>query len=324
MSDVVKVEVLERVIIQGDLAKLSPEDKVRYYAEVCNSLGLNPATRPFEYITLSGRLVLYARKDCTEQLRRLHNVSITITARERLDGIYAVTARAVLPSGRTDEAIGAVSIEGLKGDALANALMKAETKSKRRVTLSICGLGMLDETEVETIESSVTPAPAQPAPSRPALPHTEKPQASASAPSPGAVLSDWLDKQGAAAEKAGVCSAVELRAQVVREVGASGPMVAWSQTQCDRAYPIARTYAAFCKTRKEAEAMQAEPEAVEEYGQKQIEELGILLGQAGIKWADACKRYNLPAKQNLEKLTVEQYRTVRAALLTELEPQAVA
>ena len=29
--------------------------------------------------------------------------------------------------------------------------MKAETKAKRRATLSICGLGMLDETEIETI-----------------------------------------------------------------------------------------------------------------------------------------------------------------------------
>jgi hypothetical protein len=29
--------------------------------------------------------------------------------------------------------------------------MKAETKAKRRVTLSICGLGLLDETEIETI-----------------------------------------------------------------------------------------------------------------------------------------------------------------------------
>src|SRR5690606_24912460 len=34
---------------------------------------------------------------------------------------------------------------------LANAYMKAETKAKRRVTLSICGLGWLDETETETI-----------------------------------------------------------------------------------------------------------------------------------------------------------------------------
>ena len=30
-------------------------------------------------------------------------------------------------------------------------MMKAETKAKRRVTLSICGLGVLDETEVENV-----------------------------------------------------------------------------------------------------------------------------------------------------------------------------
>jgi hypothetical protein len=37
------------------------------------------------------------------------------------------------------------------GDVLANALMKAETKAKRRVTLSLAGLGWLDETELDTI-----------------------------------------------------------------------------------------------------------------------------------------------------------------------------
>jgi hypothetical protein len=47
-----------------------------------------------------------------------------------------------------------VSIAGLKGDALCNALMKSETKSKRRVTLSICGLGLLDESEVGTIKDA--------------------------------------------------------------------------------------------------------------------------------------------------------------------------
>jgi hypothetical protein len=46
---------------------------------------------------------------------------------------------------------GAVNINGLRGEALANALMKAETKAKRRATLSLCGLGMLDETEVSDI-----------------------------------------------------------------------------------------------------------------------------------------------------------------------------
>jgi hypothetical protein len=38
--------------------------------------------------------------------------------------------------------------------------MKATTKAKRRATLSICGLGWLDETEVETIPHARTGEPA--------------------------------------------------------------------------------------------------------------------------------------------------------------------
>lgn len=145
-------EVLERVVVEGDLAALSPQERVTYYAKVCESLGLNPMTKPFEYIRLNNRLTLYAKRDATDQLRKIHGVSVEITGREMYgDNIYVVTARARDSQGRTDEAIGAVSIAGLKGDALANALMKAETKAKRRVTLSICGLGWLDETEVSTV-----------------------------------------------------------------------------------------------------------------------------------------------------------------------------
>jgi hypothetical protein len=70
--------------------------------------------------------------------------------------IYVVTARAKDRTGREDESTGAVPLGNLKGDALANALMKAETKAKRRVTLSIAGLGWLDETELETIPRHVT------------------------------------------------------------------------------------------------------------------------------------------------------------------------
>src|SRR5690606_18907930 len=105
-----------------------------------------------EYINLNGKLTLYAKRDATDQLRAINGVSVEITSREMHDnGIYVVTARARDKHGRTDEAIGAVSIAGLKGDALANAIMKCETKAKRRVTLSICGLGWLDETEVSTV-----------------------------------------------------------------------------------------------------------------------------------------------------------------------------
>lgn len=146
--------VMERVLLAGDLSKLSTQDRLFYYGKVCDSVGLNPLTRPFDYLTLNGKMVLYAKRDATDQLRKIHNVSVTIKLRETIEGVYVVTANAKDKTGREDESTGAVSIQGLKGDALANALMKAETKAKRRVTLSICGLGLLDETEIETIPSA--------------------------------------------------------------------------------------------------------------------------------------------------------------------------
>jgi hypothetical protein len=144
----------EQLMIQGDMAKLSPVQRTDYYQRVCESLGLNPLTRPFEYITLNGKLVLYARKDATDQLRTLQGVSIVRLERERLDDLYVVTAHATNAKGRSDSSVGAVNVKGLSGEGLANALMRAETKAKRRVTLSLCGLGWSDESEVDSIPSA--------------------------------------------------------------------------------------------------------------------------------------------------------------------------
>ena len=68
---------IETVLVAGDLAKLSADQRLTYYQRLCESLGLNPLTQPFQYLQLSGKLVLYATKSCTEQLRQLHGVSIT-------------------------------------------------------------------------------------------------------------------------------------------------------------------------------------------------------------------------------------------------------
>lgn len=155
-----KANTLEAVLIRGDLSSLTPEQRTEYYMRVCESVGLNPLTRPFEYIRLNGKEVLYAKRDATDQLRKNQTVSIKITARDTFEGVYVVTAQASMPGGRVDESTGAVTIKGLSGDNLANAFMKAETKAKRRVTLSICGLGLLDETEVETIATAEAPKPA--------------------------------------------------------------------------------------------------------------------------------------------------------------------
>lgn len=147
-------ETMEKVLIQGDLKVLTPLERVSYYDGVCKSLGLNPLTRPFDYLILNGKLQLYAKRECTEQLRQIHDVSLTIKAREVTDGCYVVTAQASLPNGRRDESIGAVPLEGLKGENRSNAIMKAETKAKRRVTLSICGMTFLDETEVDSVRGA--------------------------------------------------------------------------------------------------------------------------------------------------------------------------
>jgi len=139
----------DAVLIQGDLSTLSEDQRSAYYLRVCESLGLNPHTQPFEFIPLGGKLKLYATRACSDQLRKLHGVSIQILSRELVEDIYTVTARAEDMTGRTDESCGVVSLKGLMGEARSNKLMCAETKAKRRVTLSICGLGWLDETEVE-------------------------------------------------------------------------------------------------------------------------------------------------------------------------------
>ena len=118
---------------------------------MCDRMKLDPATRPFEYIELNGKLVLYARKSCAEQLRRVHGISVTECIPLQVGEVYVVTVKVQNSKGRTDTATGAVTIGHLKGDKLCNAMMKAETKAKRRATLSICALGMLDETEIETV-----------------------------------------------------------------------------------------------------------------------------------------------------------------------------
>lgn len=191
---------VEQVLIGGDLSRLTPEQRLTYYRSVCESVGLNPLTKPFDYLTLSGRMVLYAKRDATDQLRRLHGVSMRVAKRETIEGVHIVTAQATDRSGRIDESTGAVNIAGLKGDALANALMKAETKAKRRVTLSICGLGLLDESEIETIpdariETQQNALPAQPR--RPVIGlEAAKPITSSIQNLPGFSVDGWREISG--------------------------------------------------------------------------------------------------------------------------------
>ena len=144
-------KVIESIVMNGDLSKLQPAQKVAYYNYRCSQAGLDPAAKPFDLLKLNGKEILYANAQCTQQLCAIHKLSTQVTHREKMDDIYLVSVRVTGADGRLSENQGAVAIAHLKGDALANAVLKATTKAIRRAVLAHCGLGMLDETEVETI-----------------------------------------------------------------------------------------------------------------------------------------------------------------------------
>lgn len=150
-------KLFEKVILQNDLAGLSPLEKVEHVRNMCLSLGLNPLTKPIQLHKFDGKEICYMSKDGTEQLRNLHEVSIIKLETEIVnDTLYIVKAYAQKPNGRVDCSTSVQTISGLKGKAIENAMKKCETQAKRRVTLSICGLGMLDESEIQDVPARIS------------------------------------------------------------------------------------------------------------------------------------------------------------------------
>lgn len=146
--------LMERIIAAGDISALAPDERAHYLIRVAESIGLNPLTRPFDLIPgQGGKLVLYANKGAADQLRRMYGLTSRVVSRETVEGVYVVEVE-VGDGRRSETNIGAVPIKGLQGEALANALMKTITKGKRRATLDFCGLGVLDESELDGLRGA--------------------------------------------------------------------------------------------------------------------------------------------------------------------------
>ena len=79
MNEVVEADEisqrLQQFIISGDLSKLEPSEFVRYYREACRRIGVNWITKPFDFLRLNGKLVLYLNKGGADQLRKVHKIS---------------------------------------------------------------------------------------------------------------------------------------------------------------------------------------------------------------------------------------------------------
>ena len=144
-------------ITEGAAEKLSTQERAEYLLLLCKSLGLNPLSAPFDWVKLNGKLQAYAKKNCTDQLRKIHHINCTVLERKinKELGLISVTVRVSTPDGREDEDIGCVPLPGKGGEGMANAMMKALTKAKRRATLSLAGLSLASEDEIESVGLAV-------------------------------------------------------------------------------------------------------------------------------------------------------------------------
>lgn len=156
MQDQLDSKTLLALITSGDMAGLDPERKMAYYKARCEAAGLDPRTAPFQFIRLQGKETLYATKNATDQLTKAHKIAVEVLEQKTENDIRVVMVRARAADGRQTDEMGATPVAGLKGAELANAYMKAITKAKRRAVLSLCGLGTMDETEIETVSNEVS------------------------------------------------------------------------------------------------------------------------------------------------------------------------
>jgi len=137
----------------GDLSILNENERMIYYNYMCDKIGLDPATRPFDFINLDGKIILYATKSCSDQLRLKHEISTESIEVYFHNNIVYCKATIVDKNGRKECAIGSEFLEPDKKLNAADKIMKAETKAKRRATLSMFAISVLDETEIYSIQN---------------------------------------------------------------------------------------------------------------------------------------------------------------------------
>lgn len=159
-SEEIDLKPLFKVAMAGDLSSLTMRDKMMLYASKAKSMGIDPMTQPFDLIESKGKQVLYPNAKCAAELQRIHGVSLGAVRTQMLDkDLVQVEITATLRNGRTDSDIGIVQV-GDRGISRGDAIMKAATKAKRRVTFSILGMSSFvlepDEmTEIPVMDATV-------------------------------------------------------------------------------------------------------------------------------------------------------------------------
>jgi hypothetical protein len=150
---------IERAILTGNLQSLTEIERLQYNFALCRSLGLNPLTRPIDYILQEGKMSPYINAVGIAQLTAIHGIGTKIIDRqEDKTHLYYVTAVAYDRQGRSEESTAIVSLcdrygKALLGQKRADKMMATETKAKRRATLALVGIPWADSGNIKSSQS---------------------------------------------------------------------------------------------------------------------------------------------------------------------------
>ena len=140
------------------LDNLSEAEKHEYYINCCEYYGVPAELNLLQFMWLDSNdgtgekhLVLYAKRGATDLMRGVHGISVDSIEQTLGDGFVIFTAKGHDKTGRTDVAVGSANIKNLGGRHLDNAIMTAQTRATRRLTLQFVGGGLLDESEVQAL-----------------------------------------------------------------------------------------------------------------------------------------------------------------------------
>lgn len=137
-----------------DIDSLNESQRQEYVRNICKHLGV-PAELNLVMLTYMDssdgprRLVAYAKRGAAEIIRDNRQISVTDLKHELIGGSIVYTVVGKDKNGRQEIATGSKYIEGLFGADLDDAIMTAQTRAVRRMTLQFPGGGVLDESEVQ-------------------------------------------------------------------------------------------------------------------------------------------------------------------------------
>jgi hypothetical protein len=158
VRDPVGTSIAERLVVNNDLSRLNPQERLQWYQAKCRIYGLDWRLAPFDYLALKTGLKLYLNALGADMLRKSQKISITEAHWEFIEALCVATVVGQTPDGRVDREIGVVSLRGVPPDGLADLPMKALTKAKRRLVISMGAMGTDEDIEMGNPPAHLIPA----------------------------------------------------------------------------------------------------------------------------------------------------------------------